>query len=209
MSVIVYLFCLKNGCVTNRMKMKKSIGCLALILFSILFLPQWGAAEGKVSVAISPLRVNAPEGMAYLKGAIRDMLSSRVGVGGEIHIVEETRIKEALAGYGGVAGSEKAMLFLAGEVGADYVISGSLSVLGESVSLDVKVFDVAQGKEAPMAFKGSGLNALMDMVGNLATDVRESILGNGSLTKVAKAEAVEVVVSEPASEAFIKRCGRR
>ncbi len=185
------------------MKMKKSIGCLVLLLFSfaILLLPQWVAAEERVSVAISPLRVNAPEGMAYLKGAIRDMLSSRVGVGGEIHIVEETRIKEALAGYGGVAGSEKAMLFLAGEVGADYVISGSLSVLGESVSLDVKVFDVAQGKDTPMAFKGSGLSALMDMVGNLATDVRESILGKRSLTKVAKAEEVEVVVPEPASEA--------
>ncbi|MCP3677534.1 MAG: VCBS repeat-containing protein [Deltaproteobacteria bacterium] len=203
MSVVVYLFCLKDGCVTIRMKIIKNIGFLALLLFSfaILLLPQWVEAEERASVAISPLRVNAPEGMAYLKGAIRDMLSSRVGVGGEIHIVEETRIKEALAGYGGVAGSEAATLFLAGKVGANYVVSGSLSVLGESVSLDVKVFDVAQGKETPMAFKGSGLSALMDMVGNLATDVRESILGSGSLTKIAKTEALEVVVPDPANEA--------
>ncbi|MFQ5329640.1 MAG: FG-GAP-like repeat-containing protein [Thermodesulfobacteriota bacterium] len=191
------------------MKIIKNTGRLLLLLFSLttLFLPPTVAAEEELSVAISPITVNAPEGMAYLQDAVRDMLSSRVGVGGKIHIVEEARVKKALIGYGGVADTEKAVRFLADKVGADYVVTGSLSVMGESVSLDVKVFDAAKGKAIPMAFKGNGLNAILDMVGNLASDVRESILGKESLPTVEKAKVVDMVVAGPSEEASSNAAG--
>jgi hypothetical protein len=207
--VIVYLFCLKNGCVTNLMKMTKYIGCLALLLlsFAILFLPHRAAAEEeKVSVVIAPFTVNAPEGMVYLKGAISDMLSSRVGSGGEIHIVEETGIEKALAGYGGVADSREARQFLAEEVGAEYVISGSLSVIGESVSLDVTVFDMAQAKQTPLAFRGGDLNALIGLVDDLASSTRQLILGVETVTKE---EVVERIVVAPAVDVLVPESHER
>jgi len=180
---------------------KKITSLLFLFIISVaIFLSPHRVTAGEmVSVAISPLRLNAPEEMAYLKDAIRDMLSSRIGVGGEIHIVEEARVKEALVVYGGVADSKKAIRFLADKVGADYVVTGSLSVMGKSVSLDVKVIDVAKGKATPLTFKGQGLSAILDMVGNLAADVRKSMLGTGGVVTVAEVAGVaEVVVPAPA-----------
>ncbi|MFQ5586670.1 MAG: FG-GAP-like repeat-containing protein [Thermodesulfobacteriota bacterium] len=173
----------KKECLRPSKSMERRIKVI-IILASLIVFPLFASAGERVSVAIFPLRINAPEGMEYLRGAMTDMLSSRVGSGGEIHIVEETRIREALARYGGPDDSEEVRRFLAGEVGADYVISGSLSVIGEGISLDVEILDAAQEKGTPLAFKGSGLNALIGMVDKLAYEVRTIIVGSGRLAEV-------------------------
>jgi hypothetical protein len=148
-----------------------------LIIICILLSPVHAASINKVSVAILPLKLNTPEGLEYLKGAYMDMLSSRIGSDGEIHVIEEARVRDAVGGLEGFEATEEAMLSLARKIGASYIINASLSLVGENLSLDVKVFEASKVSSSELIYKGRGLEALMDIIDKLALTTKEMLLG--------------------------------
>src|SRR3972149_6637073 len=72
---------------------------LVTILLSLAGSKQAVAAEN-IKVAIVPWKVNAAENLGYLKGAVYDMLISRIGAEPSIEIVKESSLQSALSKYG-------------------------------------------------------------------------------------------------------------
>ncbi|MFH1491690.1 MAG: VCBS repeat-containing protein, partial [Pseudomonadota bacterium] len=68
----------------------------------------------------------------------------------------------------------------------DYVILGSLTVFGESVSIDAKILDVAKAEELVTAFSQSkGMDEVIPTVNRFAADINEKIMGRAARPSLA------------------------
>ena len=139
-------------------------------------------ASDKPSLAILPLRLNAPSGMDYLKGAYRDVLSSRIGSYGDILIEDAPKLQAAMDKYGASDWSEVKSKSLAKEIGASFILDGSLSIIGDDLSLDVRLIKVDGWDIRPMTYKGKGLGSFTDMLDKSALEARGIIVGLGNST---------------------------
>ena len=73
------------------------------ILLACLFvalLPSLGFC-GPVKIAVLDWKVNSPEEMAFVRDAMRDMLTSRLGSNKAVEVARPDRVSDALAGRGG------------------------------------------------------------------------------------------------------------
>jgi TolB-like protein len=140
----------------------------------------WGPislAEGPKKVAIIPFPMHADRDLTFLQEGIMDMLASRLAWKGEVEVLEKGIVKKQVAQVEGAVNKEKAL-----EIGkalqADYVIFGSLTVFGESVSIDARILDVAGAEELITAFKQTkGMDEVIPTVNQFAMDINEKIMG--------------------------------
>lgn len=137
-----------------------------------------GMASDKQSLAILPLQLNAPSGMDYLKGAYRDVISARIGAGGGIQLKDPAKLQGVIDKQGTSGWSDEAKKSMAKETGADFILEGSLSVIGDDLSLDVRLIKVDAWTVYPMTYKGKGIGAFTDMLEKLSVEARGVILGD-------------------------------
>ena len=137
---------------------------MLLVLFSA---PSGGAERARITV-MDP-KINAPKDMEYLGGAYIDMISSRLEMEGGFVVVDHGAVQESVVVTGLVDITDDTRKLLAGV--ADYVLHGSLSVVGETLSMDMKLTDLKSGLVHSFSEKGRGVDAFMDMVDRLANGV--------------------------------------
>jgi TolB-like protein len=164
---------------------------LGLLLPGVILSPIC-AAEGPKRVAILPFSMNADRDLTFLQEGIMDMLASRLAWKGEVQVLEKGQVKRQVAQSGGPVDRAKA-LDVGRALQADYVIFGSLTVFGESVSLDARILDVPKEEELMTAFKQTkGMDEVIPTVNQFAMDINEKIMGRS----VAPAAAVAASVPE-------------
>lgn len=147
--------------------------------FAMLILSEGsGMASDKQSLAVLPLQLNAPSGMDYLKGAYRDVISARIGAGGGIQVEDPAKLQGAIDKQGTSGWSDEAKKSLAKETGADFILEGSLSVIGDDLSLDVRLVKVDAWTIHTMTYRGKGIGAFTDMLEKLSVEARGVILGD-------------------------------
>lgn len=146
---------------------------IALIFIS----PVNGTAADKPSLAILPLRLNAPSGMDYLKGAYRDIISARILAAGGVQVEDPSKVQAAVDKQGATEWSEDRKKSLSKEIGATFILEGSLSVIGDDLSLDVRLVKADVWTVSPMTYKGKGLGAFTDMLEKVASEARGVIFG--------------------------------
>lgn len=148
----------------------------SLIFYAVLTVP-FAWAQGPKTVAILPFKVNAAEDLTYLREGIGDMLASRLALQEEVAIVNQGLVRQKIAELGIPDDASKA-LAIGRALECDYVILGSLTVFGESVSLDAKILDVTASQELTTAFRQSkGMSEVIPAVNQLALDLKERIVG--------------------------------
>jgi len=140
------------------------------------------AAEAPVRLAVLPWKVNAAPEHAYLRSAVTDMLASRVGAGqgAQVEIVRGDLVEKAVEAYPVAARTEsygKVARKIGKAAGADYVLYGSISVLGGVVSLDATLLDVNEGKTTPLSDRGENIDALLGMTERMAFNIASTMTG--------------------------------
>ena len=146
-------------------------------------------------MAILPVTINSPEKIDYMREGLLDMLSSRVSLDGRVSVIEKRTVKKALSETPGEVDLETAMK-VGAQLEADYVVFGSLTKLGDSASLDLKVLDVKGEKPASSVFvQAKKMEEIVAAVDDIANQVDEKILGY-SLRPPVVAKAPEKVVKE-------------
>jgi len=160
---------------------------LGLVLLALVFqltclLPMAQASDVAAKLAVLPWKVNAAPEHAYLSSAVTDMLASRVGAGpsAEIEIIRGDLIEKAIKGYpvaarAGAFGSVASKIGKA--TGADFVLYGSISLLGGVASLDATLLDVKQGKATPLSDRGEDIAALLEMTERMAFNITTTMTG--------------------------------
>ncbi|MEK7851731.1 MAG: VCBS repeat-containing protein [Deltaproteobacteria bacterium] len=151
---------------------------LIAIVAALMFLsPGIGDASDKPSLAILPLRLNAPPGMDYLKGAYNDVLSARITAAGGVLVADPAKLRVIMDKHPASEWSEETTKSLAGEIGTGFVLQGSLSVIGDDLSLDVRLIKVNVWNVTPISYKGKGVGAFTEMLEKTAIEARRTILG--------------------------------
>jgi len=136
------------------------------------------AAEPK-RVALLPFKINAEKDLSFLRDGIYDMLSTRLAREGQVEVLARSRVEEALQSLGESAAiNEAGARGIGSRLGADFVLFGSLTVFGDSVSIDAKMVDVA-GARPTMSFfdQAQDLGAVITKVNLIAADINHKIFG--------------------------------
>ncbi len=150
------------------------------------------AAEDKAAkkVAVLPFEMHAPSSMAYLQDGLRDMLASRLAANGGAIIIEHGKIDGLLKEPGKLLQQGEAVE-LASRLGLDYIVTGSLTSLGGSMSLDARVFGRDSSFE-PMSFYATAAqeNEVVEAINQLSWDIAAQVFGATPPAAVAQAKAV-------------------
>jgi TolB-like protein len=189
-----YRFLPSPGIPKGRMS---SLKIFIFLAAGVLFVP-WTLAQapkapqpaqqgpGPFKVAILPITIHSPESLDYLREGVYAMFSSRMELEGRISVMERAAVKKALSQFSGEIDSESAKK-LGETLGADFVVFGSLTKLGDSASLDLQVLDV-KGEKPPSSVyvQAKKLEEIIGQVDVVARKVDEKILGYSLAPAVAE-----------------------
>ncbi|MDD2605271.1 MAG: VCBS repeat-containing protein [Desulfobacteraceae bacterium] len=135
------------------------------------------ALAAPMRVAILPFEVNAENDLTYLQQGIQDMLSSRLTWQDKVEVINKAEVQSALDTAGGFEGESRALL-IGGKLRADYVLFGSLTVFGDSVSIDSRMVDVS-GQRQPLPFfvQTRSVGEVIPQINQFATDINQTVFG--------------------------------
>ncbi|MEJ2037672.1 MAG: hypothetical protein P8X55_01895, partial [Desulfosarcinaceae bacterium] len=143
------------------------------LMFLLVLLLVPGTAAAAVKVAVLPFQINAGQDYAFLQKGIQDMLASRLAMPGEVEIIEPQAARQALDALQGLSGDNKAVQAGA-KLQADYVLQGSITILGNNLSIDAKMLDVKGAREPLTFFKQTqSLGDVIPQIDVLANEINE------------------------------------
>ena len=153
---------------------------LAFLLLVILFVPQAHSMEAK-KIMIMPFEIYSNDDKSAIRESLYKNLSEEFKKEKYIQIIPADNF---LKNY--IKIDERKAISNGKSMGADFVIIGSLTQLGESLSIDARIIDVAQGNIASTASaQGKGLVNL----GAIVTQLKKEILARiGLVQSIAKIE---------------------
>lgn len=153
------------------------------------------SADSRVVTAVLPFEVHSAKAIDYLETSLAELLVTRLESSGRIEVVESEAVREGLVAVAGER-SETTVRRLAGDVGAAWVVAGSLTELAGRYSLDVKVTPIdAREPTRTLVFTAQNDDELLDRVNELADRVLE-VLGTGT----PRAQVAEVRVEGASGE---------
>ena len=178
---------------------------MVLLLSFLLSFPAISAPQtrdpGKIyKVAILPFLIHSQENIDYVREGIYDMLSSRITTEGRIEIVERTAVEQALYQERPMRLDEPAAMKIGMRVGADYIILGSLTKIGNYISLDARLISITEDKPPLGVYtQHKGLDDAMVKIGDFAQDIGYKILGRRPMPD-RRPESKGPFISQPRAE---------
>ena len=141
-------------------------------------------------VAVLPFQINAAEDMSFLQNGITDMLESRLAWEDKVELVSRKRIKAISQTYQGRLNVKQARQ-IGADLGANYILFGSVTILGKNVSLDAKIADVS-GAQATHFFshQSQGMDDVIPQIDRFAAEINAKLFGrNVPRTQAAATQA--------------------
>ena len=158
-----------------KKKIYQPMGVTPFIIIAVLFFSIGSVFANPVKVVILPFQINAEKNLDFLKTGIQDMLSSRLSWKDKVEVMDKTAVNNTLKSLGDFKGESLALL-AGGQLKADYIISGSVTVIGQGASIDATLRDIT-GKIAPVSFFGqtNSLGGVIPEINRFATDINEQV----------------------------------
>ena len=167
------------------MKFKAILLCLLLAL--ILTLPSPSITQTRdpskvYKVAILPFMIYSQENLDYLREGIYDILTSRITVEERIVVIERSVVERALYEERPTRLDETAATKIGMRVGADYIVLGSLTKIGNYISLDARLISLTEEKPPLGVYtQHKGIDDVMVKIGDFAQDIGYKILGRRAM----------------------------
>ncbi|MBE9581403.1 MAG: VCBS repeat-containing protein [Proteobacteria bacterium] len=158
-------------------EIQKWLSGLLLVLFSLIFSTGAVATDESYRVVIVPFKINAETDLSFLQEGIVDMLTSRLSWENTV-VVERKDTNHALRDLA-VPLNEKTARVIGARLKADYVLFGSLTIFGNSVSLDARMVDVHEKKPTLTYYNQSGkIDDVIPHINLFATEINEKFFGH-------------------------------
>ena len=151
---------------------------LISLMLLVMILGSSQSAVAKVNrVAIVPFKINAEKDLSFLRDGIVDMLTSRLYIEDKVAVLCREEIAKVLKTVSPPI-NESTAREIGTRLGVDYVLFGSLTVFGESVSIDAKMMDVSGAQPVLTFFNQSqGMDEVIPKINLFATDINEKVFG--------------------------------
>ncbi len=153
---------------------------IKLMICLLLLFTAFGAlaAKGEKTVAVLPFSVHSAESIDYVKQGIWDMLSSRIAVTDKIEVISKDSVLQAMKGKEGKDLAVQDIYGLGKKMNADFVVYGSITKFGNSISIDGKLVDIAANKSTVSLFTQSqGMDEVIAKINDFARNIDNNILG--------------------------------
>jgi TolB-like protein len=134
-------------------------------------------------IAILPFLIHSQENLDYLRDGIYNILASRLSVEGRMIVIDQSVVERALYEERPMRLDEAVAAKIGTRAGADYIVLGSLTKVGDYISLDARVISVTEDK-APLGVfaQTKGIDDVMAKIGDFAQDIGNKILGRRAMT---------------------------
>lgn len=143
----------------------------------MLIAARGGMADEPSRVVIVPFKIHADRDLSFLKQGILDMLTSRLSWENKVVVVSREETSETIKGLSEPL-DEATARTLGTRLGASHVLFGSLTMFGNSVSLDGKMVDVLQKRPTLTFFKQSSeIGEVIPQVNLFASEIQEKVFG--------------------------------
>lgn len=169
--------------------MKRLRVCALFLCVCLAWVPSFASAQmppaGKARVAVLPFTIHSAENIEYIRQGIRDMLSSRIAVADRVEVVGRDAVSEVVQPW-----SAKEMTFAdvydAGKkLQATFVVWGSITKIGNSISLDAKLLDMAASRSViDIVSQSPNLDDVIPKINDFARRIDQHILGEAPATPV-------------------------
>ena len=153
---------------------------LTIIFFSFGVVGSSPAAD-PVQVLILPFTINSDKDLSFLRKGVADMLSSRLALKDQIVVIDKAdpalsqeQIPEEINADTALALGERTQ--------SNYVLFGSLTVFGNTISTDARFFDVSQ-KQPVLTFSelGNTHGEVISHINLLASRIKEEVFGQKAI----------------------------
>ncbi len=177
--------------------------CKWLIYFSILVAtgaPSWAKEINRI--VILPFSVHSAENIDYLRQGIGDMLASRVSVNEKIEVVNRDTVLAAIKDSNVNEPTLTDVYNLGKKLNADFVVWGTITKIGSSLSIDGKLVDIGALKPAlAIVAQCQSMDEVIPKITDLAQKMEAHILGVAPPAFVVQPSAKEIIVSrQPAPQ---------
>jgi TolB-like protein len=149
---------------------------VVLSLFIIVTITPGLCSQPK-KVAVIPFLINSPQDLGFLQDGLFNMLFSRLSDPGKVEVIDRETINKVMAkareslGSKGLLNESNARI-IGANIGVDYILFGSLTHFGESVSLDASMVDMTAKKPTLTFFEQSkNMGDVIPMVNTFAGDI--------------------------------------
>lgn len=157
---------------------------LSIVFFLSIscFLHLTPAYAQPLQIAVLPFEINAEQNLDFLKKGIQDMLASRLSFKDQVNVIDKESVQKTASGIKGFTGESFALL-VGGQLKADFVIYGSVTIIGNSTSIDSKLVDIS-GKNPPISFyrQTTDPGGVIPAVNQFATTINETLFNRGDNT---------------------------
>ncbi len=156
---------------------------IVLLLALILTLPSPSNTQTKdpariYKVAILPFLIHSQENLDFLREGIYDILASRISVEGNISVIERSVVERAFHEERPMRLDETVAVKIGARAGADFIVLGSLTKIGDYISLDARLISITEEKPPVGIYtQHKGIDDVMVKIGDFAQDIGYKILG--------------------------------
>jgi len=160
--------------------MKKVIK-LFLMLIIIFIACQTLYAKEKYTVTVLPFSLHSSENIEYVRQGIKDMLVSRISASDKIDVTGNEIVQEALKKTDAKSLNMADVYKIGQQLKSDYVVWGSITKIGSSISIDGKLVDIAGGKSDVGIFTQSKtLDDVIPKINDFSQRIVSHILGSAT-----------------------------
>ena len=144
---------------------------IMLLVLLLLVVPAVTSAEVAVSVGVTPFAIHSQDRLEYLSQGIQEMIGNHLLQRGLV-VADQATVAKALGRTSVAALDESSARRIGKTLGVDYVVYGSLTKIGQTLSLDTRIVDVRGGKTTQSVFvQEEGLDNLNAASEKLAKEV--------------------------------------
>ena len=156
----------------------KKIPVFLLCLFMIISSTGSLWAKETKTIAVLPFTIHSAENIDYIKNGIWDMLISRLSATDKVEVISKSSVTETLKKTGKKDLTAGDVYGLGKTLSVDYVVWGSMTKIGNSISLDGKLLDVAAYKSPVGIFEQCrGIDEVIPKINIFAKNITYHLLG--------------------------------
>jgi TolB-like protein len=153
------------------------IFCLLILLSATGSL--W--AKDKYTVTVLPFTLNSADNIDYMKKGISEMLSTRISVPNKIEVTNKDVVAEEIKKSKIKEITLSDVYKLGNKLKSDYVVWGSITKIGNSLSIDGKLIDIVASKsDIGISTQSQNLDEVIPKINDFSQRIVQHILGTSS-----------------------------
>jgi TolB-like protein len=189
----------------KEIKMRKTIQyifCLIIILLVTGSL--W--AKDTYTVTVLPFTLNSSENIDYIKQGIEEMLSSRISVPNKINVINKNIVLDELKKSKIKRITLTDVHNIGKKLNSDYVVWGSITKIGSSISIDGKLVDILNNKsEIGISSQSQTIDDVIPKINDFSEKIIQNILGTTPSSSLPALPVAAPTVAAPQVPAALSR----